>query len=108
MKTVTLFLLTALLLVPLAVLHAAEIPVWIEPDAPSSVQIVAREHAGYLQRLYPNAAGKRVRLVTNLPTPESYEITATENEAVIAGVRTVVSELIAYSYARFIFHAPRE
>lgn len=73
------------ILVLSAAAHADGIQVLTEPGAPSPVRIAARELADYLQRLYPDASGKQVRLVANLPAPESYQISVTENKAVIAG-----------------------
>ena len=63
----------------------AGVNVIVEPNAPPAVRRAATELRAYLRQLYPTAAGKQIRLVTNLSTPESYEITATENEATIAG-----------------------
>ena len=88
---------TALLAVPSAAFHAAEtaslppsaanvgVNVIVEANAPPAVRQAAMELRTYLRQLYPTAAGKQIRLATTLSTPESYEITATENEATIAG-----------------------
>jgi len=64
---------------------SAEVNVVVEPNAPPAVRLAATELRGYLRQLYPAAEGKQIRLVANLPTPESYEITATKDEIVIAG-----------------------
>ena len=61
------------------------IRVVVEPSASSAERLAAQELETVLRRLYPAASGKSVRLAANLPVPESYAITATENEAVIAG-----------------------
>jgi hypothetical protein len=65
--------------------YAGDIRIVMESNAPEPVKIAGRDLEQYLQRMYPNAGGKTVRLVSTLPTPEGYEITATESEAVIAG-----------------------
>ncbi len=61
------------------------IQVEVEPMASSAERIGAGELESYLQRMYPDASGKRIHLKANLPVPEAYEITGTEDEAIIAG-----------------------
>ena len=61
------------------------IRVEVEAKASSAERLAAQDLESYLKRIYPDASGKRIRLTANLPTPEAYEITGTENEAVIAG-----------------------
>ncbi len=66
-------------------MHTTGIQVKVDSAASSAEQLAAKELQGYLQRMYPEASGKCIRLTANLPVPESYEITGTADEAVIAG-----------------------
>jgi len=61
------------------------IRVEVGASASSAEKLAARELESYLKRMYPDATGKRIRLVADLPTPEAYEITGTADEAVIKG-----------------------
>ena len=64
---------------------AAEVEVIAEPDASPTVRIAAGELRGVLHQLYPDAHGKKVRLLTSLPEPEAFSITATDDQATITG-----------------------
>ncbi|MEI8235364.1 MAG: hypothetical protein WCH57_11870 [Verrucomicrobiota bacterium] len=61
------------------------IRVEVGASASRAEKLAARELESYLQRMYPDASGKRIRLVADLPIPEAYEITGTADEAVING-----------------------
>jgi hypothetical protein len=65
--------------------RAEDVGVIVESGAAPALQLAAEELQGHLRRLYPNARRKQVRLLSNLSTPDSFTITATDDEAVIAG-----------------------